>query len=300
MLDATPTYLAFLAVVAVPPTLALVALAAAKSPGGRRLVAVALLTLVALAYTTPWDNELVRRGVWHYGEGTVALRIWHAPLGEYLFVVLQSVAVGLFVSHALARAGGGLDAGAPPVDRRSTARPGPTDVSRRDRALGALAGLGVGGLGLALTGRPSTFYLGATLAWAGPVLALQWAVGWRHLLARRRLVAAGVLVPTAYCWLADRLALELGVWIISPAFTTGVAPGGLPVEEAVFFLLTSLFLTQGLVLYEWVLAGWDPTAALIRVGAIRPRLGAATDRTWLVERWTRLTDRWAGVLDRWA
>jgi hypothetical protein len=31
---------------------------------------------------------------------------------------------------------------------------------------------------------------------------------------------------------------------------------GLPIEEAVFFFLTSLFVVQGLVLYIWLLERW--------------------------------------------
>jgi len=273
MLDATPTYLGFLAVAVAPAALVSIALAVRSPPGTDRIAGVALLTVVALAYTTPWDNALVDRGVWWYGDGAVFATLWHAPLGEYLFVVLQAVAVGLWVSRGLDRA-------------RTTAsalvgagRHGPGDVPRRDRAIGAAAGLFVGGVGLVLAAGTRTFYLGAILAWAGPVLALQWAVGWRHLLARRRFLAVGVLVPSTYCWLVDRVAIELGVWTISARLTTGVAPGGLPIEEAVFFLVTTLFVAQGLVLYEWVLAaGWAPATVLAKAGRIHPRLGTVVDR----------------------
>jgi len=273
MLDATPTYLGFLAVAVAPAALVSIALAVRSPPGTDRIAGVALLTVVALAYTTPWDNALVDRGVWWYGDGAVLATLWHAPLGEYLFVVLQAVAVGLWVSQGLDRARTTASA------RVGTGRHGPGDVPRRDRAIGAAAGLFVGGVGLVLAAGTRTFYLGAILAWAGPVLALQWAVGWRHLLARRRFLAVGVLVPSTYCWLVDRVAIELGVWTISARLTTGVAPGGLPIEEAVFFFVTTLFVAQGLVLYEWVLAaGWAPATVLAKAGRIHPRLGTVVDR----------------------
>jgi putative membrane protein len=48
--------------------------------------------------------------------------------------------------------------------------------------------------------------------------------------------------------MADALAIHLGIWSISPRYTLGVALGPLPLEEAVFFLLTNLLVVQGLAL----------------------------------------------------
>jgi lycopene cyclase domain-containing protein len=88
------------------------------------------------------------------------------------------------------------------------------------------------------------------------VLAVQWVVGWPYLWARRRTVALGVAVPTAYLSGVDAVAIHEGVWRLAPEYTTGLAPGGLPVEEATFFGLTTLFVVQGLVLYPWVVRRW--------------------------------------------
>jgi lycopene cyclase domain-containing protein len=128
-------------------------------------------------------------------------------------------------------------------------------VSWRDRLVGAIAGFTITLVGLALLGG-RTYYLGAILAWAGPVLALQWGFGWPYLWARRRLVTLAVAVPTVYFWVADRIALWLGVWLISPVHTTGLGIFGLPIEEAAFFLVTNLFVIQGLVLFLWVVERW--------------------------------------------
>jgi lycopene cyclase domain-containing protein len=267
-MDQTPplTYLGFLALAVVPPVAALAVAAGSRRLASHRWAGAALMVALALAYTTPWDNYLVARGVWHYGEGTVRLRLWHAPFGEYLFVVLQTVGAALWSSLLLHRE-------STPSSRV------PRDVSRRERASGALAGLGVGLAGLAGLAAESTFYLGAILAWAGPVLALQWGFGWRHLWRRRGLVAVGVAVPTAYLWVADRLALGLGLWVLSPQYTTGAALAGLPVEEAAFFLATNLFLVQGLVLLEWVVAAdWSLRRAYSRLETTYPGLAAVVDR----------------------
>jgi lycopene cyclase domain-containing protein len=231
------SYLGFHAVFVVPPLVALGAARRARSHRDIR-VGIAVITVVALAYTTPWDNLLVAHGVWSYGDEAVVATLWHAPVEEYLFIALQPVLTGLWVA--------GLPWATIP----------PASVARRERAIGVFAGAAVGVVGVALLVRPATRYLGAILAWAGPVLALQWGVGWPVVWARRRTVALGVALPTLYLCVADRIAIDLGVWTLADQYTTGVAVAGLPVEEGLFFLVTNLFVVQGLVLYDWVVSGW--------------------------------------------
>jgi lycopene cyclase domain-containing protein len=196
---------------------------------------VAIITVVALAYTTPWDNYLIARGVWWYGDGRTVFHLWHAPLEEYLFIVVQPWLTALWLAHFRAQA---------EWDR--SARP----VAWRVGGFALAAALGV--VGWRLLATDGAFYLGAVLAWAAPVLAIQWLVGAPQLWARRRTVALGTLVPTLYLCVADRIAIEYGIWVLSERYTTGMAVAGLPVEEATFFLVTNLFVVQGLVLYRLV------------------------------------------------
>jgi lycopene cyclase domain-containing protein len=200
---------------------------------------VAIITAVALAYTTPWDNYLIARGVWWYADGSTLVHLGHAPIEEYLFIVAQPWLTALWLSHL------SLPNEWPTVDRPITSRVVAT-------ALAVVLGV----LGWRMLGSDVTFYLGAIVVWAAPVLALQWAVGAPQLWARRRLVALGTLVPTTYLCVADRIAIEYGIWVLSEQYTTGLTVGGLPVEEATFFLVTNLFVVQGLVLYRWVLDRW--------------------------------------------
>jgi lycopene cyclase domain-containing protein len=204
----------------------------------RRRAAIALLVVIAILYTAPWGSYLIERGVWWYGEGRVLARIWNVPVEEFLFMALQSIAAGLWLTLL------------PTVDA-STVR-----VRWRDRLVGLLAGLAVGAVGWALLGASETYYLGAILLWSGPVLALQWGVGWPALWRLRRTLALGVLVPSAYLWVADWIAIDAGVWVISGVHTTGLTLAGLPIEEATFFLVTNLFVVQGLLLFDWVIDRW--------------------------------------------
>jgi len=250
------TYLAFHAVFVVPPLLGLAVLTwrRRRSRLDPRLGAlgVVVVTLLAVGYTAPWDRFLIERGAWFYGEGRVARWVWGIPLGEVLFFVLQPILTALWTFQVAGPVVAGVR------------------HSRRDRIAGALAGIAVSTVGLALflLGGESTLYLGALLAWAGPVLALQWAVGWRYLLATRRRVALAVAVPTCYLWVIDRVAIWNGVWVISETYTTGLGLFGLPLEEMTFFLVTNCFVVQGLVLLPWV-------ARRVRRPAVDPTNGNA-------------------------
>ncbi|WP_284012622.1 lycopene cyclase domain-containing protein [Halobaculum litoreum] len=240
----TLTYLGF-HLLFVLPVVALLLWRRPALPARRLRVAragLALMGTVAFAYTTPWDNYLIERGAWFYGEGTVAARVWLAPVGEYLFFVLQTVIAGLWIYR---------------VDFDPTPTDG--DTAPLPRAVGALALLALGVVGgwLVAVGPERFLYLGAILVWACPVIALQWAVGGAFLLRRPRPWLVGVGVPTLYLWAVDRVAIGLGVWTVADATSTGVEILGLPVEEAVFFLVTCTLVVYGLILFEWVVIRLD-------------------------------------------
>jgi len=235
----TETYVAFLVAFVGPPLTALTAVRAARGRRDHvRVAGLGVLLVLALAYTTPWDNYLIARGVWWYGDGTVSSRLWLAPVEEYAFIALQTLVTGLWVQSLPDRP----DPGFAP--------------SLRHAAVGVLAAAAVGALGLAFVRTDATFYLGAILAWAAPVLALQWAVGWRYLLDRPRTVAFAVVPPTLFLATVDRYAIAEGLWTINAQYATGATVLGLPAEEGAFFLVTNLFVVQGLVLYDWVVARW--------------------------------------------
>jgi len=248
----TLTYLGVHAVFVLPVLALLLWRRPALTAERRRTARAGLLLMgtVAFAYTTPWDNLLIERGAWTYGEGRTLAHVWAAPVGEYLFFALQTALVGLWLYH--------VDFDPTPVEG---------DTARMPRALGALAWLGLAGVGgwLVLAGPTRFLYLGAILAWACPVLALQWAVGGAFLLRRPRRIAVAVGVPTLYLWVVDRVAIADGVWTVAAETSTGVHLLGLPIEEAAFFLVASALVVNGLVLFEW---------ALLRV---RPQL-AGTER----------------------
>lgn len=203
------------------------------------LVPAAALAAVAVAWTAPWDEHLVRTGVWTYAPDRVLARLGSVPVEEYAFVVLEVLLVGAWA----------LRTGALPVRTGNlpvpSLRPGPAGSRRRGAV--AWAAVTLAGLALTLLGGHLR-YLGLLLLWAGPPLALQRLVAGDVLVARRAARLHTALPAALWLCLADRLALADGVWSIAPQSSTGLALFGLPVEEALFFALTCLLVTDGLLL----------------------------------------------------
>jgi lycopene cyclase domain-containing protein len=195
-----------------------------------------VIAVIAFVYTTPWDNYLVSTGVWGYGPGRVLATVGHVPVEEYMFFVIQPLLTGLLLFRLLwSRSESAFV--------RSEGAPSP-----RARWIGTAGFVAASLVGAALLAPEPTRYLALILVWACPVLAVQWAYGGHHLWRLRRVVAVAVAAPTLYLWVADRIALALGIWHISDRFTTGLALFGLPIEEALFFLVTNMLVVQGLVL----------------------------------------------------
>ncbi len=86
------TYPIFLVLFLVLPIAVLAFRLRRHAAAGWWRAAVALAVLLALLYTTPWDNYLVATRVWTYDPA----RVWNivfgwVPLEEYLFFLLQPI-----------------------------------------------------------------------------------------------------------------------------------------------------------------------------------------------------------------
>ena len=238
-------YLTFdLLAVALPAALLL------RGGQGRRalLGPVALLTGVALTWTAPWDEYIVRTGVWSYAPEAVRAQIGAVPAEEYLFVVLEVVLVSAWALRCGALSVRGFD----------------VEAGARHRGALGWAAVALTGVALVLVGGHLR-YLGLLLVWAAPPLALQHAVGGDALHARRSARLTAALPVAAWLAVADRLALAAGTWTIAPSSSTGLALLGLPVEEGLFFGLTALLVVDGLVLAV------DPDVRARALGLVRRR-----------------------------
>jgi lycopene cyclase domain-containing protein len=219
----------------VPPILILAASFAGliRMNAKRILWSIGLQIFAALVYTTPWDNYLVFKGIWIYGEGRVVGTLGYVPIEEYIFFLLQPIFTGLLTVGFLRNTN--LQFDRPPL-------------FSSPRAVGFF--LAMTCLGVVALFKESTLYLGLILAWGAPVLGFHWFIGGALLKKLWLPLTKTILVSTAYLWFCDIIALREKIWSISEVFTTGIFIGSyLPIEEALFFLLTNVLVVQGVALF---------------------------------------------------
>ena len=197
--------------------------------------AVAIQVLLAVLYTTPWDNYLVATGVWHYRVGAVTgVLLGYVPLEEYTFFVLEAILVGAWWSFVA----------------RGITRDGSFSPSSRLRVWASVVcALGwLPSVAMLFSGWRPGVYLSLILAWALPAIIIQIAFGADILWHHRQLVGAVIIPLGLYLSLADAQAIAAGIWAIDPYQSTGILLGMLPVEEALFFFITVILITFGLTL----------------------------------------------------
>lgn len=242
------TYFGFLARFVIIPILLLLGLTFYDQSRGRKpfvalqswpgWAAIALHVLIAVVYTTPWDNYLVATRVWWYDPTLVTgITFGWVPLEEYTFFLAQTLLVGLWLTW---------------LGRRFALAPA-TPFTPRPRLrwslTGAVALLWVASLALLISGWQPGTYLALELAWALVPILVQVAFGGDILWHYRRLVGWALLPATLYLAATDAIAIGSGTWTIDPVQSTGLLiAGALPIEEFLFFLLTSALVVFGMVL----------------------------------------------------
>lgn len=198
-------------------------------------MAIGLHVLLAVIYTTPWDNYLVATGVWYYDPKLVSgVILGWVPIEEYTFFILETILTGVwwwFLARRLK----------PPREFK----PG-----RNLRVLlPAMLGLTwMGSVYMLISGWDPGKYLALILVWALPAMAIQLAFGADILWHFRKLIVAAILPVFLYLSAADRLAISSGTWTIDPSQSTEIFIGKLPIEESVFFLATVMLISFGLTL----------------------------------------------------
>ena len=200
-------------------------------------IGIAIHVLLAVTYTTPWDNYLVATGVWYYNpELVTGLVIGYVPIEEYTFFVLETVLAGLWWWF---------------LARRISL---PQKPFRPDRHLvymstGVLVCIWISSAYLFFSDNEPLTYLSIILFWALPPIILQTLFGADILWHYRKLVFWGTLVPGIYLSLMDIVALTDTTWSISASQTTGMLFFGiLPLEEVVFFFITNVLIVFGMTL----------------------------------------------------
>lgn len=200
--------------------------------------AVAITLLIVYAFTCPWDNWAVKRGIWGFPPGRYSFRIVHLPIEEYAFFGLQSlIAIGALLA---------LEQRVPQLPW-ALPRP-PLWACGMVVGLWAVVGRWLWRRSGPVGRRAYAFHM---FFWMLPVAAIQWVLGPDLLAPRMPLILVVTGLVGGYLTVADLFAVRWGLWHFDEHQITGVKLGGiLPWEEAVFFFLTSLLVAQSFILWR--------------------------------------------------
>jgi len=200
-------------------------------------VAILVHIILAVTYTTPWDNYLVATGVWFYNPDLVTGIVFgYVPIEEYTFFVLETLLGGLWFWFLI----------------RRISLPRNDFVPNKKLvylSTGLLIFVWIIFTYIFFTNNKPLTYLSITLFWALPPIALQFLYGADILWHYRKLVFWSIFVPGTYLSLMDIVALTDTTWSIAKDQTTGILFFGiLPLEEVVFFFITNILITFGMTL----------------------------------------------------
>jgi lycopene cyclase domain-containing protein len=199
--------------------------------------AVLLHVIIAVLYTTPWDNYLVATRVWWYDPVLVlGITLGWVPIEEYTFFVVQTILAGLWLFLLMRYI-------------KVTLPQPPLRGGLRWMASSLIGVFWLGSTVLLLSGWKPGTYLALALSWALPPIGLQLAFGADILWRYRRHLFLAIASLTLYLSLADTLAISAHTWTINPSQSLGMLLGGiLPLEEVMFFLLTNILVVFGITL----------------------------------------------------
>ncbi|MFL7839818.1 MAG: lycopene cyclase domain-containing protein [Candidatus Promineifilaceae bacterium] len=209
--------------------------------------AIFLHVVIAVLYTTIWDNYLIATRVWWYDPALVTgVTIDYVPIEEYTFFIFQPILAGLWLLFLMQRIRLPVaQTQEPELNGVSTSR----GVWLRVGSVVVTTAIWLGSIILLASGWQHGIYMGLELVWAIPPIALQLAFGADILWCYRRLVAVVIIPLTLYLSAADAIAINSGIWTINPEKSIDLLLGStLPFEEFLFFLLTNTLVMFGIVL----------------------------------------------------
>jgi lycopene beta-cyclase len=194
-----------------------------------------VVVMIVMAFTSPWDNWAVKKGIWDFPPKRIWFRIGYLPIEEYIFFVWQTLNVILSVRWFMLTF---------PSWRTGILTPvGPVQ----------------GGLlliiiiiwvskGLRMDWRPVSernWYAWHLLFWFVPVIFLQWAIAGLLFWHYAPVLLGATLWWGTYYTLADWVAVRQKVWYFDRRkINSWRLAKVLPWEEIAFFYLTSLLVAQ--------------------------------------------------------
>lgn len=199
-------------------------------------IKIVALCLMALIYTTPWDNYIIYNKAWWYRKDAVVGTIGYVPIEEYCFFVIQTILTTLWTTLC---------------SRWTLHSLHLKNYNRHQFNVIRFGGIAVALL-LIVTGlkhavpATKTFYLGCMTSWAFAVVILLWYMSGSYIVNRFRVTVLSILVPSIYLCYVDLVALRARVWHINEATSLEIFPvKDLPLEEVLFFFFSNSIVALG-------------------------------------------------------
>ena len=194
------------------------------------------LCLIVIIFTTPWDNWAVKRNLWNFPKNRILFRVWHCPIEEYLFFLTQTIQACLLAD----------------ILRYSFFKG--AFFSKPEPHYQWAAALALAWLLLFFLFRNLSFpkfltYLRHLLFWMLPIIFFQWTMGgiW---IQQPVLIFTTAFVLGTLLVVFDSIAINQGLWFFDETQTLNIKFLRLiPIEEILFFYLTTLMVIQGFLLF---------------------------------------------------
>lgn len=194
------------------------------------------ISILAVLYTTPWDNYIIYHKAWWYRKDAVIGTIGYVPIEEYLFFIIQTIFTTLWASFCSRWTLNSLYL-------KNTNRTQFYVIRYSMISIMAIA-MYIGWTNAIPATK--TFYMGSIVWWIMFVVIALWFLSGPYVCKRYKATLISVIVPSAYLCYVDVIALRARVWHINEATSLEIfLINDLPLEEIVFFFLTNILVAIG-------------------------------------------------------
>lgn len=205
------------------------------------IISVSLLSVIALVYTTPWDNYLVQHGIWYYDTTKIlGIVFGYVPLEEYTYFILETILVSSVVFFM-------IQIGYIEIPEHISFK-----ISKsKGILLSVLIISWIICLFSFIKGIIPMLYIDLLLLWGIPPILFQLLVGWELIGSNKSIIIPTIFVLGFYLSTTDFIAIQQGIWTISATFTIGINFVLLPLEEVVFFYITVILIVFGYIQFHY-------------------------------------------------
>ena len=211
------------------------------------LISYILLSIIALVYTTPWDNYLVANNIWFYDPSKILGIIFgYVPFEEYSFFILETVFVCLVVTLAF--------------QMNFIRMPSTFSITFPKEKIVSLFFLTVIWLICFVSfinDIETMLYLNLLLLWGIPPIFFQILIGWDILIYNLKPIFTIIAILGTYLSLTDAYAIFNGIWTINSSYTIGIVLLIIPFEEILFFFMTVILILFGNILFSYFIDHYD-------------------------------------------